>query len=326
FYVYRMGFVDGTGTERRMLGVVGALGVSDPGNGAVLPHERTMPKPRSDRLNLLRAVAANLDPVWCLTLSGGLSALLEPAGVPAASCVDEDGVRHCLFPVADEAVASRIAAVVASAPAVIADGHHRYETALAYRDEQRATRGGDAGDAEFIMALVVELAEDQLWVQAIHRLLGEGGAGLRDRVAPYASVTAAGNNSPEGVRSLLRTMDQEGCLGLADRDGLWLMTPDAEVLAPDLEQLAGPVRDVDATVADVILAATDTPAPEEYPYDPVEAATAVAKRGAGAAVLLRPPSIAQIAAVAHAGERMPEKTTFFRPKPLTGLVFRALEG
>ena len=112
-YAYRMAFTDPGGPEvspsgtagaaRRTIGVVGALALSPPEDGSVLPHERTLPKAKSDRLDLLRSVRANLDPVWGLSLTSGLSALLEPviaAGGPAASCVDEDGVEHCLFPVA----------------------------------------------------------------------------------------------------------------------------------------------------------------------------------------------------------------------------------
>src|SRR5437879_559132 len=129
-YVYRMAFTDESGAPRRMTGVVGALALSPPGEGSVLPHERTMPKAKSDRLDLLRSVRANLDPVWGLSLSSGLSGLFEPviaAGGPSASCVDDDGVEHCLFPVAGDVV-ERIRAAVGAEPLVIADGHHRYET------------------------------------------------------------------------------------------------------------------------------------------------------------------------------------------------------
>src|SRR5438105_2754887 len=171
-YVYRMAFTDEAGTLRRMTGVVGALALSPPGEGSVLPHERTMPKAKSHRLDLLRSVRANLVPVWGLSLAAGLSGLFEPmiaAGGPAVSCVDEDGAEHCLFPVEGDPVEA-IRAAIASAPLVIADGHHRYETALAYQEQQRAAGVVDPG-ADRIMMLVVELAEDQLVVRPIHRIL-----------------------------------------------------------------------------------------------------------------------------------------------------------
>ena len=117
-----------------------------------------MPKAKSDRLDLLRSVRANLDPVWGLSLAYGLSDLLEPviaAGSPVASCVDGDGAEHCLFPVDGER-AEEIGFGVGCQPLVIADGHHRYETALAYQEEQRAAGVDDPG-ADRIMMLVVEL-------------------------------------------------------------------------------------------------------------------------------------------------------------------------
>src|SRR5437879_1126361 len=101
-YVYRMTWTDEAGQTRRTTGVIGALELSPPGEGSVLPHERTLAKAKSDRLDLLRAVRANLDPVWGLSLASGLSELFEPviaAGEPAAACVDDEGVEHRLFPV-----------------------------------------------------------------------------------------------------------------------------------------------------------------------------------------------------------------------------------
>jgi uncharacterized protein (DUF1015 family) len=319
FYVYRIAH-DG----RTMLGVVGALELSAAGEGSVLPHERTMPKPKGDRLSLIQAVRANLDPVWCLSLAPGLTDLLGPLGTPAASCADGEGAVHCLFPVDDPALAEAIAARVASAPVVIADGHHRYETAIAYRDELRATQGR-AGAAERIMALVVELSPEQLCVAPIHRLLAGTGGDLRARLSAAARVVDAGANTPEGVAALLDRMANEGALSLVDADGLWLVTPDESALAVGLAALPACLRDIDAARLDVLLAMVGPPASLEYPHDPVGAAAAVAKGAADAAVLLRPVTVDQIAAVADAEERMPEKTSFFQPKPLTGLVFRSLD-
>jgi len=325
-YVYRMGFTDEAGAARRMTGVVGALALSPPGEGAVLPHERTMPKAKSDRLDLLRSVRANLDPVWGLSLASGLAELLEPvvaAGGSTASCVDEDGVEHCLFAVEGDLV-DEIRASVAAAPLVIADGHHRYETALAYRDEQRAAGVDDPGTAR-IMALVVELAEDQLVVRPIHRLLSGLGDEFRNRLSTVCQVIPLGPNTPNGVRQLTAEMDQTGSMGLVHDAGLALLTPRPAVLGPDLEALPEPLRDVDAARLDAIIARVGEPEEIDYRNDAVAVAAMVAKGAADAAVLLRPVSVAQIDTVAEAGLRMPQKTTFFQPKPLTGLVFRSLD-
>jgi uncharacterized protein (DUF1015 family) len=325
-YVYRMEFTDEWGTPRRMTGVIGALALSPPGEGSVLPHERTMPKAKSDRLDLLRSVRANLDPVWGLSLSSGLSDLFEPviaAGGPSASCVDDDGVEHCLFPAEGDLV-ERIRAAIAAQPLVIADGHHRYETALAYQEEQRAAGVDDPG-ADRIMMLVVELAEDQLVVRPIHRILSGVAPDFRSRLSDVCQVIPLGPNTADGVRQLAVEMDRTGSMGLVHGAGLALLTPRPAVLGPDLDMLPEPLRVVDAARFDAILARVGVPPEIDYRNDAVTVAALVAKGAADAAVLLRPVSVAQIETVAEAGLRMPQKTTFFQPKPLTGLVFRSLD-
>jgi uncharacterized protein (DUF1015 family) len=324
FYLYRMSFTDESGQSRRVSGVIGALGLSRPGEGLVLPHERTMPKPRGDRLDLLRAVRANLDPVWGLSLASGLSAALEGADIAGEGCIDDDGVEHCLAPIEDADLSARIASLVASAALVIADGHHRYETALAFQEEG-GSQGRAAPGAGAIMAFVVELTEEQLSVRPIHRLLNGVGSGLRDRLAACFRVTPVGSNTPEAVRCLVTEMDRQESMGLVDADGVALLRPRPEVLGPDLGQLPEPLRGVDAVRLDVALARIGRPGDVDYRQDAMAVAEAVQRGAEEAAVLLRPVSVPQIQAVADAGERMPEKTTFFQPKPLTGLVFRTLD-
>ena len=326
-YVYRMAFTDEEGRPRRMTGVVGALELAPLGEG-VLPHEKTLAKAKSDRLDLLRATRANFDPVWGLSLASGLSELLEPlaTGDPAATCVDDDGVEHCLFPVAGEVI-DRIRALIAGEPLVIADGHHRYETALAYQEEQREAGVDDPG-ADRIMMLVVELAEHQLVVRPIHRLLRNVHHEFRGKLNFVGTVSPRGANTPDGVRYLLGEMERTESMGLVDGPGLALLTPKFEVLQPGLDRLPEPIRDVDATRFVVMLGrmSLSIELPEvDYRHDALHVAEMVAKGAADAAILLRPASIDQIDTVAEAGLRMPQKTTFFQPKPLTGLVFRSLD-
>ena len=166
FYAYRMTVPGGGFTT----GVIGALGCEPPG-GDILPHEQTIPKDKSDRLDLLRACRANLSPIWGLSLSAGLATAYAPAGPPLAEAVDDDGVAHALWVLDAPEVVDEITAAVEAAPVVIADGHHRYETALTYQAERRAAHGGDRGDYDLVMALVVELAEGQLSVGPIHRTI-----------------------------------------------------------------------------------------------------------------------------------------------------------
>jgi uncharacterized protein (DUF1015 family) len=326
FYLYGMEFEDEEGRLRHTHGVVGALALPGATSaGAVLPHERTLARAKSDRLALLRATRANLDPIWCLSLASDVSRLLERGGDDLAVCFDGDGVRHTLRALTDDADTSRIAAAVGEAPIVIADGHHRFETACAYRDEL-VTAGKDDPGAARIMTLVVELAEEELQVRAIHRILtGLDGFDLREALEATFVVTDAGTNTADGVSALQARMRREGGLGLVDRAGLALVVPRADVLASALEAVAEPVRAVDATIFDIgVRPRLPERADIGYRSDAGVVAALVEKGAAEAAVLLRPVTVPQIREAAFAGVRMPEKTTYFYPKPRTGMVFRSL--
>jgi uncharacterized protein (DUF1015 family) len=317
FSVYRMHFEDADGSPRATTGVIGALGLD---RDRVRLHERTLPKAKSDRLELLRATRANLDPIWALSLAAGLSAGLPAAGAPLETAVDGDGVRHELWTVRDPDRLDAIRATVSSAPLVLADGHHRFETACTYRDE----RGhGDEGAAA-IMTLVVELAPDQLCVRAIHRLLaGVGADEVRAAASAWFAVRDAGPNTAGGVDRLEAAMRAEGAVGLVSADGLALLVPGPELDAR-LADLPEPLRGVDSARVDPVLAGLSR-ATVDYRDDAHTVAAAVTAGEASAALLLRPVGIDRIRAAAAAGVRMPEKTTYFAPKPRTGMVFRSLD-
>jgi uncharacterized protein (DUF1015 family) len=310
FYVYRMGYRDGGGRLRQTSGVIGALELSVPGEGDVLPHERTMLKPKDDRLNVLRACRANLSPVWVLSLARGLAGLCELPGPPVARATDDEGVHHRLWRISQPGVVDAIGEAVASAPVVIADGHHRYETALAYRDERRAAAGGAAGDYDLLMAYAVELADDQLSIRPIHRLL----SGLPDGFDLLGALSGAFELFDAGPPS--ESLEAR----MADADALALVLPNQAWL---LRPRHGDGDETDAARLDDVLA-TLPPHELAFHHRAEHVAALVEKGEAQAGVLLRPASVRQIAAAASAGRRFPEKTTFFYPKPQTGLVFRRL--
>ncbi len=222
YTLYRMRFTDAAGTRRDLVGVVGGLEVVDDGAGGVLPHERTTPKASSDRLDLTRATAANLSPVWGLSLARGLTALLAEAAEPVGT-VTVDDVEHVVERVTDE---DRIAAItdqLARDDVLIADGHHRYGISRTYRDEVRAASGRDDTPAELTLAFVGELVAEQLSIEAIHRLYrGVPFEELRAALGRAFELEPAGPPAPE----LLTTM--------VERDSLVLVAPDghAEWLRP----------------------------------------------------------------------------------------------
>jgi uncharacterized protein (DUF1015 family) len=311
YYAYRLGFKDEAGRPRQTTGVLGALRLEPPGNG-ILPHERTTAKDKADRFDLIRATRANLSPIWALSPTAGLSALVAAdvdGRPPDTRATDGDGVHHRLWQITSPAVIAGITEAIAANPVLVADGHHRYEIGLAYQEES----GSPGSDA--ILAFVVELAEEQLSVRAIHRVLRglPEGFDIREALEPFFEPfeTAAVDET------ILGRMDDAGALALVTRAGTWLLRP-----RPSTVEAAG--HDLDSSRLDVALAAL----PEhdlkfQHGWDRASAATL--EDGADAAILLRPATVAQIAAISHGGERMPPKTTFFYPKPATGLVFRSLD-
>jgi uncharacterized protein (DUF1015 family) len=313
FTIHRMAYVDDAGAPRHTTGVIGALELSPPGTD-ILPHEHTTPKARSDRLDLLRATRANTSAIWGLSLAKGLTDLLPVDTEPTAVVDGGDGVVHSVWVVDDPELCTAIADAVAAQPVVIADGHHRYETSLAYRRErEQADPGGDAGGAVATLAYVVELVEDELTVRAIHRLVDglPAGTDLVAALSPWFQPLGA---PPDGV-PLTSAM--------LDAGALCAVTPHGEVLLRPRPDALADARDLDSARLDVALAALPQHTLRfQHGVDNVRAA--VAGSAARFGVLLRPADVAQIEATAHGGERMPPKTTFFHPKPPTGLVFRDL--
>lgn len=296
FYAYRMSHPGG-----RTTGVIGGLQL---GAADVLPHEHTTKKAKSDRLELLRATHHNLSAIWGLSLAKGLTDLLDVTGdEPDGSATDDDGVLHELWRIDDPEAIAAIAERVQSAPVVIADGHHRYETSIAYRDEV-----GAGGPQDLTMALVVELTEDELDVRPIHRLLhGLDGIDLPG---------ALGERCFDVTRLAAAAPSSDGLVLVLPSGDAWLLTP-REGCWPD------DMPDLDSSRLAVAL--EGLPAHEvEYQHGDDIVLRRVAAGEASAGVLIRPATIAQIGATAHGGDRMPPKTTFFWPKPRTGFVFRDL--
>ncbi len=310
FYVYRM-----TAAGRATTGVLGALELEPPGRG-ILPHERTTAKDKSDRLGILRATQVNLSPIWGLSAAGGrLAAAARPDGLEElARAVDDEEIVHQLWRLDDPERVAEVTAAVAAQPVLIADGHHRFEVANAYRAEEGAAPGATA-----ILAYLVELAEDELAVHPIHRLLADvpPDLSLPADLTPWFQISPAAVDDAE---QLPAAMAEEGALGLVLPDGLWLARPRATTTAAADD-------DLDSSRLDVALAGLAGLGKEvtvRFQHGTGIVAEAVRKGEADAAVLLRPATIGQIEATGAGGERMPPKTTFFWPKPRTGLVFRDL--
>jgi uncharacterized protein (DUF1015 family) len=308
-----MDYFDSDGGAAHTLGVIGALEVSPATDGAVLPHEHTTPKAKTDRLQLIRATNANLSPIWGLTPSHGLSKLLQRDEPAAAQWRASDGTVHRLWAVDDAATVGKITDLVASEPILIADGHHRFEVSLQFRRQQRAEHRDEPGAYDRVMALVVELSEDELKVLPIHRLISDVPTGF-DIVGGLAQSFDL-TPIPLDPSTIARVMADHNALALVTNDGAWLMAPRADVMHG--------VRDLDSSRLDRGLAAFP-PHTLTFQHGVDHVVAAVHHGRAQAGVLLRPVPLRLIEAIAHGGERMPPKSTYFNPKPSTGAVFMSL--
>ena len=287
------------------------LEVVDEGAGGVLPHERTTPKAKSDRLDLTRATLANLSPVWGLSLTAGLTDLLEAPGEPVGSCHDENGVLHEVERVTDPARVEAIAAAVGSNPVLIADGHHRYAISRTFRDEERAAgRGG--GTSELTLTYVAELVESQLSIDAIHRLYrGIDADALLAILADSFDLADAGRVDPSFAKEVV---DRGAlCLVRPGGYGVWL-TPKPEVFA-DVRALDGAYLEHALRHHDIDIA---------YQHGVQHVVDTVSSGAASVGVLIRPTSIDEIRRTANERLLMPPKSTFFTPKLRTGPVIRPL--
>jgi uncharacterized protein (DUF1015 family) len=319
-----------------------------PGSG-VLPHERTLAAPREDRYKLLRATSVNTSPVVGMYAdpSGAATAALATltAGPADIDVTDDDGVRHRLWAVPQDGPAAesvrQLLAAAGRDPITIADGHHRYETALRYRDERRANNTGETDPAfDFVLMLFLEMTGQRLTVLPTHRVvrgLGEDGVvALLEGVGSLFDVAAVGERA-----ELAAAFDAaEGMPGGRGRFGLWtrqrgaILHADRDAFEPLLPPGGTALGRLDVTLLQVALArlcGIDAGAVAAgrlaYTKSVAEALDWVdaGKDGADAAFLLDPTPVAAIAAVAADGDVMPQKSTYFYPKALTGLIVNPLE-
>jgi uncharacterized protein (DUF1015 family) len=309
--LYRMTATDSSGKTSVTTGVLGALGLEEPGTGDILPHEETTSKDKADRLSLISASHINTSPIWGLSMAAGLNTLYQPVGPPHHRAVDEDGVVHEAWIITDVDRITQICDKVASAPVVIADGHHRYETGLAYQSVL-AESGEPVGGANAILALIVELAEDQLDVRAIHRIVHSSAVGVFELFERHCDLTPIDPKLLDDA--LVEELAARGSMCLVTSAGAWLATP----------QSAGFPESVtlDSQRVKAIFAAETHDISFHHSVQTVLDAVAT---GAAAGVLLRPATVEQIRLVAETRTRMPAKTTFFWPKPRSGMVFRILD-
>ncbi len=311
--------------------------------GGVKPHEQTFPGPKADRLKLMQATNASFSPIFALypdpAQEAGAQLAKLSAGKPDLEIRDEKGDEHRLWRVDDAEAIARLLGTVRDRPLMIADGHHRYETALAFAEEQKALLGDKYTGREpfnYVMMYICALEDPGLVVLPTHRVLAQrpeiNEEIFRGLVSKYAKVKAFPVAEADAA---IRLLEEEG----AHEHALgWVHDGKVEVLVFDVEKLLESqslnhlhfaIRDLDVTVLhDLVLEellGVSKGAQREYGnilyIKEAKEAIALAQEKGTYAFLMNGTKLKQIEAVIAIGEKMPQKSTFFYPKPLTGLVF-----
>jgi uncharacterized protein (DUF1015 family) len=351
-YVYEQRFtVDGQPKHR--VGLLARVRLEPWEARVILPHERTLSKPKEDRLRVMRACAANLSPIMALyddpheELAKSFLAIRRRQ--PDAAFTDEAGEEHRVWVAPDPVLAATVATFFNARQIYIADGHHRYETALAYRDELRDLRkelpSEDA--ANYVLMALTALEDPGLVVLPTHRIVRsvepETLATLHDRLAAHFRLDPLPDSD---VQEWLRALEQAGASGattlvLVLPQGAYLATLNSAGRAAMERASSGEAKTSDAwrnldvavlqeLVLGEALGITSEAIREgeriRYTRDPQAAVAAVREGsdGASLAALLNPTPPEAMRDVARAGDRMPQKSTYFYPKLITGLVINPL--
>jgi uncharacterized protein (DUF1015 family) len=339
-YCYTQEFTVKDGGRRRRTGVLAAVRLEEFSSGKIRPHEQTFESAKEDRLALLRSCQAHLSPIFCLFSRPGwsLAQTLTPAltGSPLETVEDEQRTTHKLWRITNQSLIAEVEAGLTHEPLIIADGHHRYETALRYRDEC-AAGGHSSGEESFnyVLAYLTNAQEEGLVILPTHRLLRDvplpSSQHLRTVLQRDFRLALFSPADPAAFFAALRAPGPGRRIGcaLAGASHYWLLSFNERVTQG--LPVSAPLQALDVTVLhDVIfqrflgLSAEGQRQRLSYTIDEEEAVRLVSERHCQAAFFLNPPTFEQVARVCEHRETMPQKSTYFFPKLLTGLVFYQL--
>jgi uncharacterized protein (DUF1015 family) len=342
FYSYR--YTPASAPDGREVRGILARVRLEPWGPTIRPHEHTMPGPKADRLGLLHATRTQLSPILILYShdSGAHDGLVGRPTIEEWRARDGDGILHRAGVVTDD---HGLGAYLSRRRLVIADGHHRYETALAYQADVRSdpvagTAEPGALAADWVMAVLVNAARESVEIRPTHRLLRRVDterlrAVLRGPDPLFQAVPVAPESLGERLMDL-RDADEPVFGLLLDGEG-WLVIGDRDAAEDRMRREPGsaPARRLDLALLHAALlgdrlgiTAADAAAGDVllYTRSEADARGRVARGEAMAAILVRPTRLEELTAVAAAGDVMPQKSTYFYPKLLTGMVFYPLEG
>jgi uncharacterized protein (DUF1015 family) len=347
-YLYAVEYRLRGGQTRTMRGFLSLVKLEEFGTGRIFPHENTRAAAKDDRYQLLETCRSNFSPIFSLysDAEGAIIRTLERTvekGQPRFAVTDADGVRHLLWTVSDQKALDRVVAAMKPLPLFIADGHHRYESALRYRNAQQQALGNNGPlPSDWVLMYFSNLDDPGLTILPTHRVLPGPlpcpASEFRTRLAETFTVetipfTAATESFARAkflgaLHAVRGTTAHVMGLIVRGESRYEVLTLTAE----GLSRLGASARErLDVSILQQMVfrgAMRMEPKDEErliYIKDEEDVLAAMARGEGKLAVLLNPPRVTEVKDVARAGDRMPHKSTYFYPKPLTGLVINAMD-
>jgi uncharacterized protein (DUF1015 family) len=332
FYIYEQTFAGLDGLPRVRSGIVGLVRLEEFSKGIVMPHEKTVPKTKIDRMSLMQATRGDTEQIFLLydDASGEIEDILRTSKVREEELrfIDPDGVQHRVIRISDAYVVEKISRLFDPARILIADGHHRYETSLEYRDMMRRKEGQSAEEKpyDYVMATLVSFRNQGLVVFPTHRLVSGVDEGLIDRLPQLLEeeFELKQFDKPETLAQAVEDSKRESF-------GLWIPKSETFLLAtrkkhgPSQNPMDDlPVYIVQERVLKRLLGYSSDMLDKKTNIDYVKGTEATkAEMASGehqACFFVKPPTVDQVMAIAQTGQKMPHKSTYFFPKIWSGTL------
>lgn len=333
FYVYEEEFTVG-GQTLSLRGLIARVVLEEFSKGIVLPHEETLSKAKQDRFDLMVATGCNFSQVYSMYIDDAHTITPQidviAARRPDIAFTYADGVTHRLWIESDETKCAALAEAFADKQLFIADGHHRYETAINYRDYLRETQG-DAGHADCVMMMLVDIDQPGLVVLPTHRVLfGLSDFSAERTLSALSGKFAVQEITKEQIESALAEANSTAFVFYADNKAYLLSLTDFRAMSAAVPDRSDAYCALDVAVLHSLILEPCFGIDREnmargenlrYTRDVAEAIAEVDTGSAQAAFIINPTRVRQIKDVALAGDKMPQKSTYFYPKIITGLLF-----
>lgn len=328
-YIYQMDYLSPKGIRKTIKGFVCLVRLEESGSGVILPHENTYTEPRVDRLNLIRATKANLSIIFSLYIGEGrISKIIEACRGRVTlplQARDNEGAIHTLYAIKDKSIIEEIVKEMVNRPIFIADGHHRYETAILFREEMRKV--GQEG-YDYVMMFLADVEDEGLTILPTHRMIRRisiPNYGEIKRVIEKAFEMKTIRTKGIMLKELVRKNHHS--FGMYMDGKYYLLTLRGGALE-SLNDTPDVLKNLDSAILHLLLFERHLKVKDgeiDYERDPDEVIKKIDSGVFKIGFFMNPPKVKEVKEVALSEERMPPKTTFFYPKLLTGMMINKFD-